>query len=264
MPSPFPGMDPYLEGTLWPSVHGQLIAEIGRQLAPKIRPKYVALMEKRFILTPSDEDEGLFLSTSAGRQLVADVGVIDTGIPGAHEGGAVLSAPLQIATYMSQRMPQHFIELRDVADRRLVTVIEVLSPANKRAEGRRHYLARRGRILLSEAHLMEIDLLREGERLPMRQKLPDDPYFVFLSRAQKRPLTEVWPVRLENALPLIPVPLLPGDADVVLDLQMAFANVYDAVGFDLIVDYTRPPEIAMRDSDAEWISKQIKAWHRTA
>ena len=80
---------------------------------------------------------------------------------------------------------------------------------------------------MGTAHLIEIDLLRRGKRPPMREALPDVPYFIFLSRAQRRPLTDVWPIRLDAPLPTISVPLLPGDADVPLDVQLAFSRVYD-------------------------------------
>src|SRR5881396_2152160 len=110
MPSPFPGMDPYLEGELWTTVHFSLSADIVRQLAPQLRPRYLVL--------PAD---------------------IPTPIP------------------------HVTIEIRDTAHRQLVTAIEVLSPTNKRGDGRQEYLAKRRRILLSTAHLLEIDLLRQGQ-----------------------------------------------------------------------------------------------------
>src|SRR4029453_5934831 len=101
----------------------------------------------------------------------------------------------------------------ETGNRQLVTAIEILSPTNKRAEGRMEYLVKRRRILLSTAHLLEIDLLRQGQRLPMHDPLPPAEYFVLLSRAENRPITEVWPLALRDPLPTVPVPLLPGDSD---------------------------------------------------
>jgi hypothetical protein len=126
-----------------------------------------------------------------------------------------------------------------------VTAIEVLSPWNKRARGRREYLAKRRRILLSSAHLMEIDLLHEGHRVPMREPLPDAPYFVLLSRAEERPFMEVWPVELDQPLPTVPVPLLSGDLDVALDLQLAFTSIYDLLGCAFNADYQQPPPVRL-------------------
>jgi len=222
MPSPFPGMDPYLEGSLWMSVHTQLSAEIARQLAPKLRPRYLALTNERFVYVAK---------TEISRPQPADSGI------------AV--APLHMATVMPEPVPQITVEIRDTANRRLVTAIEVLSPTNKRGQGREEYLAKRGRLLHSSAHLLEIDFLREGARVPMKEVLPSVPYFVFLSRAENRPDTEVFPITLDHRLPVVPVPLLPGDGEVRLDLQQALTNVYDLLSYDLAVDYRRPPEVPL-------------------
>jgi hypothetical protein len=240
MPSPFPGMDPYLEGSLWQSVHFQLSMEIARQLAPKLRPRYLALTPERFVYEVPEE---VAITT---RSLYPDVGLIDTGRPGSVPGETgVATVPLRIATLVPIAVPHLSIEIRDAASRLLVTAIEVLSPTNKRGDGREEYLAKRQRILRSTAHVIEIDLLRQGERVPMQQPLPSAPYFVLVGRAETRPIMYVWPVPLGESLPNIPVPLLPGDSDVMLDLQQALTSVYDSIGYDLAVDYTRPPEVPL-------------------
>jgi hypothetical protein len=161
-------------------------------------------------------------------------------------------APIQLATVIPEAVPHVSIEIRDVARRQLVTAIEILSPTKKHGEGRAEYLSKRRRILLSRAHLLELDLLRAGQRVPMQQPLPDAPYFVLLSRAAQRPMTDVWPVALDQPLPPVPVPLLPDDADMLLDLQAAFTATYDLLGYDLIIDYRRPPEVALAPVDAAW------------
>jgi hypothetical protein len=211
MPSPFPGMDPYLEGSSWMNIHAQLSAEIARQLAPKLRPRYLALITERFVReTP-------------------------------------------------EAVPHLSVEIRDRANRQLVTAIEVLSPMNKRGEGRDEYLTKRRHSLLSTAHLLEIDLLREGQRIPMLKPLPPAPCFVFLSRAESRPITEVWPIPPDAPLPVVPIPLLPGDPDVPLDLQLALTTLYDLLGYDLAVDYTRPPEVPLRPEAAAWVEARLRA-----
>jgi hypothetical protein len=222
-------MDPYLEGSLWTNVHTQLSVEIAGQLAPRLRPRYMPFTEKRFThAAPEDED----------------------GIAG-------LAPPLRLATVMPVSVPFVTVEIRDLENRQLVTAIEVLSPANKRGATRREYLAKRHRLLMSTAHLMEIDLLRDGQRVPMRQPLPPAPYFVLLSRAESRPLTDVWPIELSQPLPVVPVPLLPGDADVALDLRAALAAVYDRFSYDLAVDYTEPPDPPLKPADATWARDRL-------
>jgi hypothetical protein len=253
MPSPFPGMDPYLEGARWMAVHAQLTAEIARQLAPKLRPKYVALTTERFVL---DEADDVAVATSSP---YPDVLVVPSGRSGAIDPApAIAPAPLQLETVVPVPVPHRAVEIRDTARRQLVTAIEVLSPTNKRGRGRREYLAKRRRLLLSSAHLLEIDLLRDGRRVPMRQPLPAVPYCVVLSRAERRPLSDVWPIGLRERLPTVPVPLLPGDADVPLDLQAALATIYDAVGFDLVVDYAQPPDVPLAGDDAAWAAGLIR------
>lgn len=265
MPSPFPGMDPYLEGELWSTFHAQFVAEIARQLAPRLRPKYLALMEKRFVTYDPSAEEGVAISASGqeGGWIIPDVAVVETGgtVSGMRQSSAI-AAPIQIETLMPGQVPQHWIEIRDVAERRLITVIEVLSPANKKGDGHREYLERRARLLLSSAHLLEIDLLRKGHRPPMRRNLPPFPYFVFLSRAQKRPVTDVWPIRLDTALPPVLVPLEPPDLDVELDLQRAFTSVFDQLSYDLATDYSVVPEVPLSDADAKWAVKRIAEYQR--
>ena len=110
-------------------------------------------------------------------------------------------------------------------------------------------------------HLVEIDLLRSGQRIPMRKPLPPSPYFIFVGRAEKRPITETWPVGLNEALPTIPIPLLPEDADVPLDLQRALASVYETFRYDRTLDYTRPPAAPFRsDDETAWAQERIIAW----
>ncbi|HET6878666.1 MAG TPA: DUF4058 family protein [Pirellulales bacterium] len=247
MPSPFPGMDPYLEGELWTTVHSQLAAEIARQLAPKIAPRYVARTEKRFIITAPDDLEEAEIS------IYTDVGVRTVKARQTAKGTAAraaVEAPLVVPTLMEEKSPHYWVEVRHVKRRTLVTAIELLSPFNKRGQGRTEYLRKRNALLASPAHLIEIDLLRKGKRLPMRRKLPDAEYFVFLSRAGQRPITGVWPVRLQDPLPEVPVPLANGDPDCLLDLQKALENVYDSLRYDLEIDYRRPPDVPFTKSQA--------------
>lgn len=255
MPSPFPGMDPYLEGSLWTTVHTSLTNEIVRQLAPKIRRKYVALPTEHFVVEEM-EDVAIAMTSRS-----SDVAVVKTN--GGTRGGAaaaVAQAPVRLTTIIPTAVPQVTIEIRDTANRQLVTAIEVLSPTNKRGEERREYLNKRRQILLSDAHLVEIDLLHEGRRVPMQQEWPAAPYFVIVGRAENRPFVEVRPIQLPEPLPGIPIPLLAGDADVPLDLQLALTTVYDTIGYDLAVDYSKPPEVQLPPEEAAWVRERLRAF----
>jgi hypothetical protein len=145
----------------------------------------------------------------------------------------------------------------------LVTSIEVLSPANKRSHGYIDYLEKRERILHSNVHLIEVDWLRSGIRIPTQDPLPPAPYYVFLSRAEKRPIMDVWPIQFTSKLPTIPVPLLPEDKDISLDLQLVFNTVYDPLGYRAFLDYTQPPEVPLEGETAVWAHNLlVQAGHR--
>jgi hypothetical protein len=251
MPNPFPGMDPYLEGDLWMTVHTDLCAEMARQLAPRLRPKYVALSTRRVVLAPPDDNERL-----AGQRF-PDIGILSTQAPRSALATDVASAPLILAATFPEPIPHVSVEIRDVADRRLVTCIELLSPTNKRGPGREEYAAKRFQILAGNAHLVEIDFLRVGARFPTAQPLPSNPYFVFVSRAGQRHQVEVWPIRLEQPLPVVPIPLLPEDAPVPLDLQRALTVIYDIIGYDELIDYTQGPPGPLSPAELAWVEDQL-------
>lgn len=231
------------------SFHAQLCAEVARQLAPKVRPKYLALTTERVVLTTPED--------GVVSAVYPDVGLVSAATPQASSATVLAEPPLRMLTEMPEGVPHLSIEIRDAAQRRLVTAIEVLSPTNKQGDGRDEYLARRGKLLLSTAHLVEIDLLRRGQRVPMREPLPAADYFVFLSRSGNRPISDVWPIGLPQELPTIPVPLLTGDPDVELDLQLALTTVYDALGYDLALDYTHAPAVPLSAEHARWAAELI-------
>jgi hypothetical protein len=246
-------MDPYLEGSTWMNFHGQLCAEIARQLNPKLRPRYLARLTEHFFTDISVEPEA---STPS---LYPDISILDPSI--AANGGnsiRIATAPVRVATEMPESILHFSVEIRDRHERRLVSAIEVLSPTNKRGEGREEYLAKRRRILRSTAHLIEIDLLRKGHRLPMQKELPPAPYYVYVGRYEIRPDTDVWPISLDRSLPKVPIPLLGEDPDVELDLQLALTSVYDLSDYDREIDYTKPPNARLSPEEAEWSDSRLR------
>lgn len=249
-------MDPYLEGELWTSFHALFVPEIVRLLTPQLRPRYIALPQKYYIVVDT-ADTPEVLPTEMYPDIWVAPAVPATG--GSPAPTALLTPPLEMETItvLGTRVPHLWIEIRDLKKRKLVTAIEFLSPANKHGPGRKKYLRKRRRLLHSTCHLLEIDLLRQGQRVPMANPLPSAAYFVFLCRAQRTPITEIWPITLDQPLPLVPVPLLAGDPDVTLDLQTAFAGAYDVCGFDSVIDYSQPPDILLPADLASWADGRL-------
>lgn len=256
MPSPFPGMDPYLEGPLWTSVHSQLAVEIARQLTPLLVPKYAALTERRLDMVTPEIEDGVAISKTSIR---SDAAIVATQ-PSEMEGAVAVAIkpPLQLTTIFPDVVPQTTVEIRDAENLQLVTAIEVLSPWNKVGEGYSNYVHKRQGILLSTAHLIEIDLLRAGRRVPMCDPLPAATYFVFVGRASRRPLTEVWPIQLDSKLPSIPVPLLDSDPDVSLDLQKVLNSIYDSFGHHYLIDYHRAPNVPLPLQWTDWSLRTLR------
>jgi hypothetical protein len=256
MANPFPGMDPYLEGPEWHSVHVCLSDEIGRQLSPRVRPKYAVRAEQRTITVAPDPIE-------MPGQGLPDVAVFEADpTRTATVGTAVMEQPLVYESLLPIPIEQTTVKIWEVAGKRLVTAIEVLSPTNKRGPGRQEYASKRRELLDSSVHFMEIDFLRVGRRFPVGRELPRVPYFVFLSRANRRGHVEIWPIRFDRPLPTVRVPLLPEDADVPLDLQVALTTVYDIYGYDEHMDYSRPPRGHLSRKSAKWIDERLRAQGR--
>jgi Protein of unknown function (DUF4058) len=241
MPSPFPGMNPYLEGYLWADVHHALASKIRQVLVPQLRPKYTARLEIYLVEDPSPEAEvGI---------LYPDVEVLKVrqsetaGLGGeAVLGSAIATTPatltLPVLTPIEIRIP--VIEVRDTASNVLVTSIEILSPVNKREPGLSSYRQKQQRLRQAQVHLVEIDLLRRGIRPFTYPRLQEFPYVVMLTRAQSSAI-EVWTMPLLERLPILPIPLRSPDSDVALDLQQAMNEIYDEAGYDLSIDYTQMP-----------------------
>ena len=249
MPSRFPGMDPYLEGQVWKEFHNNLISEIQAALVPRLRPRYVVRFEERVYV--EHEPNG------ASHYIIPDVTIVEgtsTFAPMSGGGTATVTQPVAIPVVMPEEVRELYLEVRLRETHEVVTVIEVLSPDNKRtgSDGRREYLAKREIVLKSPAHLIEIDLLRGGTRLPMARPLPPADYYVFVHRTQRRPIADVWHFTLRDRLPTILVPLAGNDPDVPLDLQAVFSAVYDRAGYDYSVDYQHGTLPLLNEEEAAW------------
>ena len=259
MPSPFPGMDPFLEHPWhWPDFHHRVILISSDMIVAQVRPKYFVRIEER--VYSADDWHGsrslivpdLHLSPRPGREP-------QTLDPPAR-GGVDVAEPVVATTMVDDEVHEHRLEIIDVAERRVVTVVEVVSPSNKTSgsAGRSSFEKKRREVLRSPAHWVEIDLLRAGVGLTKR--LPRWPceYLVHVSPADERPNGLIWPIRLSQRLPVIPIPLLPADLDVPLDLQAVLTTVYDRAGYDVSIDYASDPAPPLPPEWAAWAVGLLK------
>jgi hypothetical protein len=145
-----------------------------------------------------------------------------------------------------------YLEIVDRRERRVVTVLELLSPANKTpGPDYNAYVGKRRSVLASQSHLVEIDLRRGGTR-PTLPELPSCDYYALVSRYELRPgKVDLWPIRLRELLPVIPIPLAAPDPDIQLDLQALLHRVYDAADYGKYV-YTQAPQPPLAPDDAAW------------
>lgn len=254
MPSPFPGIDPFIESQGWGDFHHEFISGLREQLIARLRPRYVVKVELRIYLENAPEAEL--------RWMQPDVAVLEpAGWP--RDFGAIavqeaaLAAPVILPVPIPQEVREAYLIIRPRESSEIVTTIEVLSPSNKRpgSDGRREYLDKRETVLRSAVHLVELDLLRNGERLPTLRPAPPADFYAFVCRGNRRPLAEVYPWTLPQRLPAIPVPLLAPDPDVPLDLQAVFATVYDRAGYDYALDYRRAVEPPLSAEAQVWVDE---------
>ena len=257
MPSPFPGMDPYIESEGWSDFHGAMIFAIRGMLSSRIRSGYVVRAEDRVYLERQDAES---------MQFVADVAV-SKGRPrrgAAQRSGSSVGViePDFLDVLVPAQVTEHYLVIRDRKQREVVTVIEVLSPANKKpgSAGHEEYYRKREELLARYVNLVEIDLLRAGERPLTVQPLRDSTdYCALIHRQNRRGKAEVYQWTLRHRLPEIPIPLGSRDPEVSLDLQKAFEQAYDTGSYELDLDYDAPLKPPARKSDVAWIRQTVAA-----
>ncbi len=261
MPSPFPGMDPFIEGQEWDDFHPTFIGIIRELLTAQLRPRYVVRVERRVYVEHEPGDDLAFVRP--------DVSILEESRStptAASRGGAVAMAPVVVSLPQpsAEARREAFLTVRETETRAVVTVLEVLSPGNKRrgSDGRREYLNKREAVLQSSAHLVEIDLLRGGLRLPTVERLPRGDYYAFVCRQERRWNADVYSWTLREGLPTIPIPLAAGDADASLDVQAAFTTAYDRAGYDYSLDYRTQLAPRLKDNDAAWVEDVLLSLKR--
>lgn len=258
MPSPFPGMDPFLEApAFWSDFHARFINYWCEAIADALPLNYEARLGERVYLIENEPDE---------RKLVfPDVSVTQAGTAGEQpsEGAVATLEPVTIPLTILDGPRETYIEILHRPDRALVTALELFSPPNKQQPGRTEYLAKRNALLFQHVHLVELDLLRGGHRLPLKQSLPVGDCYYFVSRAEQRPDCQVYAWPLRHALPALPVPLRGPDPDLLIDLAEVFTTAYDRGRFERGIDYGNPLPSHLRPDERTWAEDVLAAKGRS-
>lgn len=269
MPIIFPGMDPYLEAAkIFPGIHGPMITYMRDQISAGIRPRYIASVGERVYV----ESQTGGSRNSTDRAIIPDVWVRETGAAQRADGGVMvaekttteLDEPVVVdAPDLEIRQP--FIEILDrESNMKVVTVIELVSPDNKYAgPGRDSYVRKQVEVIHSDAHLVEIDLLRRGPHVvAVHEYLTagrwDYDYLICVHRAGTWKY-EVYARSLSQPLPRIRIPLAGDDPDVRLDIRAALEKAYDAGSYDQRIDYTQPCQPPLSEARQAWVRELVAA-----
>ena len=261
--NPFPGMNPYLEQSLvWQDVHNGLIARLRDGVGPQLPPQYRIAIDQRFeidVAFPVDDADPRNiipdLSLTTGR---ANTGGVLVGEPAAPVGCVLVATPAPVRVT--------YLEVRQAPTDRVVTVVEVLSPTNKMpGSGRTDYLSKREDILASDVNLVEIDLLRGGEPMPLTTPVPYCHYRILVSMGWRRPKSYLFPFLVHDPIPKFPLPLLKGDAAPEADLGPLLATMHHTARYNLAVNYDRPPPgPALEPESLRWIEERVESFRQPA
>lgn len=261
MRSPFPGIDPYLESQgYWPDFHTRFITYCCDTLADILPASYEARIGEQLRLVE--------LGQPHAKTALPDVAVLQGGPvrrgPAPATASVLTMEPLVINLPIEEmeEVRDLWIEIRRRPDRSLVTAIEILSPTNKVGEGFWDYRAKRRKLIHQKVHLVELDFLLAGRRLEMDKELPPAHFYAFISRAERRPQSDVYAWSVRQPLPKIPIPLLAPDPDVTLDLPALFGLGYERGRYARTLDYSAPLDLPLAPDDRTWaeeIARTAKA-----
>jgi hypothetical protein len=191
--------------------------------------------------------------------------------PGKKAGGVTVAEPAEenepvtLCAFIAEQERETFVEVFESdPEVRLVTTIEVLSPANKRrgTEGWEQYLSKRRSVLLGGVNLVEIDLLRGGQRPPMRDPWPKSPYTLLVARAFRPDRCKVWRAHFQSPLPEIPVPLDEPDADIPLRLQPMIEIIYKRSRYGQAINYSKPLKPPLKAKEQAWLKQRLRERQR--
>ncbi len=254
MPSPFPGMNPYLEDPeLWSEVHHRLITAIAIAIAPDLRPKYRVAIEKRTYLSDIENsvlvgipDVAVYAKRSTANQPRSTVAL------------ASRTEAISVTIPLPEEVRESYLAIKEGETGAVITVVEIISPKNKRSkEGRKAYEKKRQQVLASSTNLVEIDLLRSGKPMRIIEKIESD-YRILISRGDRRPRASLYAFSVRDEIPAFPLPLESGDTEPLVELQPLLNEIYDQASFDMAIDYDREPVPKLKPEDVAWADELLR------
>jgi hypothetical protein len=254
-------MDPFLErADRWGDFHTRFINVASDLLNAKLLPRYAARIEERVYLE-DEEDEarsGIIPDIRILKNPLADGDQPVSTVSHAQSGSALV---IEAKTLIEDEVHEPRLEVVDLASGAVIAVIELLSPSNKRrgSSAWRSYREKRLEVMHSKSHFVEIDLLRQGERFVKQRRLPPHEYLVHVSPEPRRPRGLLYPIRLDEPLPSIDIPLKKDDPEVRLNLQTAVETLYDRAGYAYQIDYKAPPQVPLDERWTAWADELLKA-----
>jgi hypothetical protein len=252
-------MDPYLEDPArWPDFHTRFVGGLCDALGERLAPDYLVRLDERVYVT----DEAAEVERIVRPDVTLSSLYRSSRTAAAPAGVVALEDEVEAPFYLPALGPEEHrevflvIKLRNMLD--VVTIVELLSPVNKRpvSVGRDEYIRKREQVLHSRTSLVELDLLRAGARVPMGVPLPPAHYYALIHRARRRPMCEVHPFTVREPLPEIAIPLRDRE-QVRIALQPIFETCYARARYDLEVDYSRPPIPPLSPDDAAWAAERV-------
>lgn len=253
MSYPFPGMNPWLERPgMWRDVHHSLISALRDDLTARLAPRYFVAVETHAYVThhdplpPPPRYPDLMVLQRSNSPMPA-------AAPSARPPFVIVELP------EGESVEEAYLYVRFVETGEVVTAIELLSHTNKRlGENRDEYLEKRGELLRSHVHFVEIDLLRAGRPMPKAES-PQSDYRLFIRHLENPRQARIYPFNVQDAIPIFPLPLLPDDPEPLVDLGALLKSVYARARYDLVINYDEPPEPPLSAADAEWARHLLAA-----
>lgn len=243
-----------------------MIVAIANALGPQIRPKYRVVVEEAVYKRDASDQTVLIGVPDVSVRRSSSAAEPKEALP---EGNVAIAMPdpVTVTVPMPDIVRHRYLEIRSLRTSDVMAkaptcrcaVIEILSPVNKRGIGRQKYESKRLEILESQTHLIEIDLLHEGQPMPVLNYDQASHYRVLVSESGERPRAQLYPFNLQQSIPAFWVPLKPEDAAIVVDLKPLLDEIYELSGYDLDIDYSQDPVPKWSASELAWIDQQLKS-----